>query len=124
MVSGGAKTFIKDCCFVNNDFFGVAPIILELTDDPNTVLVGNYATEQEDGVDCVLAAYYATEEDRENFNHVCVESQVDKCVGAIDTGGTPEPAGMTPTGNPLQSGSSTWQSIGSLTLLAILLMLP
>ena len=113
-----AEMMIKGCCFINNDFLGAAPIILELTDEPSTFMDGNYATLGDDGVDCELAAYYATEEDRQSFNYVCYDSQVDECGGSsiertdapiiVDDGATSENGSQEAT-IASTSGASNWE---------------
>ena len=106
----GAEVELHDLCFIDNDFRGSGVVLLEQTANPFAAganfITNNYATEDDDNVECAFAAYFATDEDRKNSNFTCVPVQLDQCGGgpADDTapdGVTETPPSAAPSTSPL-----------------------
>lgn len=75
---------LKNSCFIENDFLGYAPVVLE--DADFFVLIGNYADDTDDSLDCNFLARFASEEDRELLNFHCIQRQSDNCKAEIPEG--------------------------------------
>ncbi|CAB9502731.1 leucine rich repeat [Seminavis robusta] len=90
-----AKIQLDGLCLIDNDFRGNGAVLLEQTGDPfvtdGSYLVHNFATEEDDYLDCAFAAWFATEEDRRNSVFTCVPVQVSECGGDPITS-TPSPS--------------------------------
>ena len=68
----GNSVEMRNVCFMNNDFLGSGPVIIEITDDYS--VEGIYVADGDEGLQCKFAAYFATAEVFE-----CIEPDATSC---------------------------------------------